>query len=116
VFSFQRPGGILDTISPGVGGILVRELFNGVRVLCWCFLTCGTVYKHFGNDTISVVSFLAGPPSFYTANLDVARQVAGGALRTSFIKPENASTPLLYDLSNHCLATSYLSALIVYGE
>jgi len=53
------------------------------------------VYKRFGNDTISLVAFLAGPPSFYTANLDVARQVAGGGHKTSFIKPEDASRALL---------------------
>ncbi|KAF9531001.1 cytochrome P450 [Crepidotus variabilis] len=53
-----------------------------------------TNYAH-GTDTFSVVSFLIGEPCFYTANLDVLRQVAGGSHKTSFLKPEHHSIILL---------------------
>ncbi|KDR80361.1 hypothetical protein GALMADRAFT_242750 [Galerina marginata CBS 339.88] len=54
-----------------------------------------TLYKRFGNDTISIVPFMFGPTGVYTSNLDIARQVIGGGHKTSFIKPENMSRALL---------------------
>ncbi|KAG5634271.1 hypothetical protein H0H81_002585, partial [Sphagnurus paluster] len=52
-------------------------------------------YQSYRNETVSVVPFIAGSPAIYTSNLDVARQVAGGGHKTSFIKPESASRALL---------------------
>lgn len=48
-----------------------------------------------GSDTISLVPFLAGAPSFYTSNIDVLRQVASSSGGRSFIKPESAGQSLL---------------------
>ncbi|KAG5641736.1 hypothetical protein DXG03_004308 [Asterophora parasitica] len=42
-----------------------------------------------------MVPFISGIPGIYTSNLDVARQVAAGGHKTSFIKPESASQALL---------------------
>ncbi|KAF8155579.1 cytochrome P450 [Crassisporium funariophilum] len=54
-----------------------------------------TIYKKYGNETVSLVPYIVGVPTFYTSNLDVARQVAGGGHKTSFIKPQSASLALL---------------------
>ncbi|PPQ65337.1 hypothetical protein CVT26_000052 [Gymnopilus dilepis] len=53
------------------------------------------LYKRFGHDTFSVVSFVTGPSGFYSANLDIARQVAIGGHKTSFVKPRDMSRALL---------------------
>ncbi|KAF8966623.1 cytochrome P450 [Flammula alnicola] len=53
------------------------------------------MYKRFGSETISLVPFLIGPPTFYTSNLDVARQVASSSGGRSFYKPETASRSIL---------------------
>ena len=55
-----------------------------------------TVYRKYGNDTISIVPFMAGHSQLYTANLDVARQVVGGGIKGSWIKPERVSRSILY--------------------
>ncbi|KAF9481644.1 cytochrome P450 [Pholiota conissans] len=54
-----------------------------------------TLYQRFGHDTISFIPFLVGPPTLYTANLDVTRQVASSSGGRSFIKPEITSRSLL---------------------
>ncbi|RDB29811.1 hypothetical protein Hypma_014185 [Hypsizygus marmoreus] len=54
-----------------------------------------TFYKEFQNENVSIVPFISGVPSIFTSNLDVARQVAAGGHKTSFIKPESASRALL---------------------
>jgi hypothetical protein len=54
-----------------------------------------TVYKKYGSENVSMVPFLAGLPSIYTTNIDVARQVAVGRHKTSFKKPEESSKALL---------------------
>ncbi|KAF9051514.1 cytochrome P450 [Panaeolus papilionaceus] len=54
-----------------------------------------TLYKRFNRDTFTLVPFIFGPPTFYTSNLDVARQVIGGGHKTSFVKPESSSQILL---------------------
>ncbi|KAG6812865.1 hypothetical protein H0H92_015793 [Tricholoma furcatifolium] len=54
-----------------------------------------TFYKRYGNENVSMVPFISGIPGIYTCNLDVARQVASGGHKTSFIKPESASRALL---------------------
>ncbi|PPQ91914.1 hypothetical protein CVT25_001285 [Psilocybe cyanescens] len=53
------------------------------------------VYKPFAHDTISVVPYLVGSPSFYTGNVDVARQVSVGGHKCSFHKPTEASLAFL---------------------
>ncbi|KAF9448129.1 cytochrome P450 [Macrolepiota fuliginosa MF-IS2] len=54
-----------------------------------------TLYKRFRSEVISLVPLISGDPSFYTNNLDVARQVIVGGHKTSFVKPEYASRILL---------------------
>ncbi|KJA20056.1 hypothetical protein HYPSUDRAFT_68834 [Hypholoma sublateritium FD-334 SS-4] len=54
-----------------------------------------SLYTRFGNDTISLVPFFFGPPTFYTSNLDIVRQVAASSGGKSFIKPKSASQSLL---------------------
>jgi hypothetical protein len=53
------------------------------------------VYKRFNAETISVLPLLLGRPSIYTSNLDVARQVVAGGVKSHWIKPEDASEVLL---------------------
>ena len=59
-------------------------------------------YKHYGNDTVSYVPFLLGPPAFYTANLDVLRQVASSSGGRSFYKSPASSGALLYASKKIC--------------
>ncbi|KAG6901989.1 hypothetical protein C0995_005948 [Termitomyces sp. Mi166 len=54
-----------------------------------------TFYKHYQSENVSMVPFISGIPGIYTSNLDVARQVAGGGHKSSFIKPQSASRALL---------------------
>ncbi|KAF8191805.1 cytochrome P450 [Pholiota molesta] len=54
-----------------------------------------TLYKRYGNDTISLVPLLAGPPAFYTSNIDVTRQVASSSGGRSFAKPDSINRTLL---------------------
>ncbi|KAG6850123.1 hypothetical protein H0H93_000745 [Arthromyces matolae] len=54
-----------------------------------------TFYRRFQSENVSIVPFLSGIPVIYTNNLDVARQVASGGHKSSFIKPESASQSLL---------------------
>ncbi|KAH9478750.1 Cytochrome P450 monooxygenase 124 [Psilocybe cubensis] len=57
-------------------------------------------YKPFPNDTISVVPYLVGSPTFYTTNVDVARQVSGGGHKCSFYKtPESSAAFLLWGMN-----------------
>jgi len=53
------------------------------------------VYGKYNAETISILPFLAGNPSIYTSNLDVARQVVAGGVQSHWIKPEDASQGLL---------------------
>ncbi|KAF9529862.1 cytochrome P450 [Crepidotus variabilis] len=66
------------------GAILPTTWWNPGYLFLWNWRH--TNYTQFGVDTFSVVPFIAGSPSFYTANLDVLRQVAGGGHKTSFAK------------------------------
>lgn len=52
---------------------------------------CFQVYNHFGNSTISLVPFIAGPPTIITADLDVARQVSTNKGMKTFEKPDSAN-------------------------
>lgn len=88
----QQPGGILVIYLPGLGGaqvghreILRRQFLTSIRI----------DYTRFGNDTFGAVSWMFGPHGLYTANMDVARQILGGGHKTSFVKPEKASTAVL---------------------
>ncbi|KJA21381.1 hypothetical protein HYPSUDRAFT_77809 [Hypholoma sublateritium FD-334 SS-4] len=55
------------------------------------------IYKCYENDTISFVPMLLGPPTFYTSNLEVARQLVSGTNSArSFHKPEAASKTILH--------------------
>ncbi|KAJ7600422.1 cytochrome P450 [Mycena floridula] len=51
------------------------------------------LYKE--GESFSVVPFLCGPVGLYTSNLEIAKQVIVGGHKTSFIKPESMSRPLL---------------------
>ncbi|KAF4618306.1 hypothetical protein D9613_011546 [Agrocybe pediades] len=76
---------------PGV--LLPTSWWNPGYLFPWYWRD--SAYKRYGNDTISVVPFLAGPTGFYTSNLDVARQVITGAHRCSFFKHENSTQAFL---------------------
>ncbi|KAF9553104.1 cytochrome P450 [Agrocybe pediades] len=76
---------------PGV--ILPTSWWNPGYLFPWYWRD--SAYKRYGNDTISVVPFLAGPTGFYTSNLDVARQVITGAHKCSFFKHENSTQAFL---------------------
>lgn len=54
------------------------------------------VYKRFGFDTISVVSFISGAPAFYTADLSVARQVLQPSEGRSYWKSEVSVSAIMY--------------------
>ena len=58
-------------------------------------LTAYAVYRKYGSENVAIVPFIAGVPTIYTTNLDIARQVVPGLHKTSFKKPEGASRALL---------------------
>ncbi|CCM03425.1 uncharacterized protein FIBRA_05556 [Fibroporia radiculosa] len=70
--------GILNPLNSGLTWLWMKRSFD--------------FYEQFGTDTISMVPFIAGKPQFYTANVDVARQVVGGGAQAAWIKPPS---PLL---------------------
>lgn len=53
------------------------------------------VYKSYGSDTISIVPIVVGDPYIMTANLEVAKQVIGGGVKSPYFKPEEMSQALL---------------------
>jgi hypothetical protein len=53
------------------------------------------VYKKNNAETISILPWLMGNPNIYTSNLDVARQIVAGGVKSVWIKPEDASMTLL---------------------
>ena len=92
--SFRPPGGILAYTLRGIGGTPVRDLKN--IIYSAQSRQALQVYKSYESDTISCVPILLGPPTFYTSNLDVARQlVSGSSAGRSFNKPEAASKTIL---------------------
>ena len=58
-------------------------------------LTIYAVYRKYRSENISIVPFIAGIPSVYTTNLDIARQVLPGLHKTSFKKPEPSTRGFL---------------------
>ncbi|KAF9529864.1 cytochrome P450 [Crepidotus variabilis] len=75
------------TDFPGV--VLPTTWWNPGYLFLWKWRFSN--YAQFGVDTFSVVPFVVGKPSFYTANIDVLRQVVGGGHKTSFAKGEHQS-------------------------
>ncbi|GLB42781.1 putative cytochrome P450 [Lyophyllum shimeji] len=75
------------------GAVLPTTRWNpGLRFpWLWRF----TFYKRYQSENVSIVPFISGVPGIYTSNLDVARQVAAGGHKSSFVKPESASQALL---------------------
>ena len=69
---------------------LIAVPMTDIVMLLFC-----VVYKKFNAETISILPFLIGNPSVYTSNLDVARQVVAGGVKSHWIKPEDASMSLL---------------------
>ncbi|KAH8829037.1 cytochrome P450, partial [Flagelloscypha sp. PMI_526] len=55
-----------------------------------------SVYKRFNSDVVALRVWFKGIPEIYTNNIDVARQVAVGGHKTSYLKPELASRALLF--------------------
>jgi len=53
------------------------------------------VYKQCNAETIWILPFLTGKPTVYTSNLDVARQVVTGGVKSHWIKPEDGSRGML---------------------
>lgn len=49
------------------------------------------LYSAYGTDTISIVPYINGRAEFFTANLDVIRQVVAGGIKSPWIKPEAGS-------------------------
>ncbi|KAJ7185586.1 cytochrome P450 [Mycena filopes] len=47
------------------------------------------------NETVHMTPLISGGPGLWTSNLDIARQVAAGGHKTSFVKPELASGAFL---------------------
>ncbi|PPQ81934.1 hypothetical protein CVT25_013782 [Psilocybe cyanescens] len=68
------------------GAIIPTSWWNPGLHFTW--LWRDSVYKRFGFDTISVVSFISGAPAFYTADLSVARQVLQPSEGRSYWKSE----------------------------
>ncbi|KAF8626099.1 hypothetical protein AX15_005083 [Amanita polypyramis BW_CC] len=82
----------LGTLSlPGL--ILPSTWWNPGTFFTWA--NRFKLYKQYGTDTISVVPFVVGAPSFYSSNLEVIRQIASNGPNASFIKPEFGSGALL---------------------
>ncbi|KIM47101.1 hypothetical protein M413DRAFT_64094 [Hebeloma cylindrosporum] len=81
----------------GLPGALLRTTWWNPIGFDYLWIWRNSLYKDYGSDTISVVPFgpTTGGPAIFSANLDVARQVAGGGHKSSFFKPENASRALL---------------------
>ncbi|CAA7270197.1 unnamed protein product [Cyclocybe aegerita] len=92
------PGFRVPFYPLGVPGFLLPSTWWNPAIH-WTWNWRHTVYKQYGNDTISVAPFVIGPASFYSANLDVARQVAGGEHKTSFVKPKKATSVPTYSIS-----------------
>lgn len=92
VLCYQQLGGILVFVLHGFGKILVRCALEA----CFSMILIGTttVYKRFGFDTISAVSFISGPPTLYTANINVARQVLQPSKGRSYWKSPTSVKPL----------------------
>ncbi|KAH8831638.1 cytochrome P450 [Flagelloscypha sp. PMI_526] len=53
-------------------------------------------YRRFNSDVVALRPWLTSKPELYTNNVDVLRQVAVGSHKTSWWKPEEASTALSY--------------------
>ncbi|ETW77975.1 hypothetical protein HETIRDRAFT_420783 [Heterobasidion irregulare TC 32-1] len=54
-----------------------------------------TFYRKWGSEVVSIVPFLSGRPTLYTSNIDVARQVVAGGIKSPWIKPESASQAMM---------------------
>ena len=59
-------------------------------------LTIYAVYRKYGSESVSIVPFIAGVPSIYTTNLEIARQVVPGLHKTGFRKPRYSARVLLW--------------------
>ncbi|KAF8637877.1 hypothetical protein AX17_002500 [Amanita inopinata Kibby_2008] len=75
------------------GALLPTTWWNPGNFFTWADRF--TLYKQYGTDTITIVSFMANAPSIYTSNLEVIRQIAPNGPRASFIKPIIGSKALL---------------------
>jgi hypothetical protein len=76
--------------------------------------TIWTVYRRYGNDTISLVPLFAGPPAFYTSNIDVTRQVASSSGGRSFAKPDSINRTLLYVLPSSLIPIFLIIEILNY--
>ncbi|KAJ3550511.1 hypothetical protein NM688_g5063 [Phlebia brevispora] len=78
------------------GGALPSTWWNPGTDLIW--LKRFELYRMYGSDTVSIVPFLSGHAQLFSANLDVARQVVAGGLKSAWIKPERVSRGLMYKM------------------
>lgn len=91
VLSFLRQLGIQVWTGHGSGDHSVSAtLANRLGAY---LMSNNTVYKRYKSDIISVVPFVFGAPSLYTASLDVAKQVLSGSDR--YIKGPDSQLALL---------------------
>ncbi|KAF9525621.1 cytochrome P450 [Crepidotus variabilis] len=89
------PGFRVPFFPLGMPGVMIpTSWWNPGYYFTWQWKT--TNYTRFGNDTFSLVPFLVGPPTIYTATLEVARQSIGGGHKTSFAKADQFQPALLY--------------------
>ncbi|KAF8075089.1 cytochrome P450 [Lyophyllum atratum] len=63
--------------------------------LNWSWLQRRTAYFDHNHDVISIVPVLSGPSMYYTASLDVMRQVLSAEGKTHLIKPRDLTSVLL---------------------
>ncbi|KAF8138092.1 cytochrome P450, partial [Mycena galopus ATCC 62051] len=54
-----------------------------------------SMYPYARHETVHLVPVFAGIPGLWTSNMDIARQIAGGGHRSSFIKPPASTITLL---------------------
>lgn len=91
------PGGLLPTSKFNLGLDFLWNMRFDCKHMSAChhldltkFPIC-IVYKKCKSETISIIPWLIGKPNVYTSNLDVARQVVAGGIKSQWIKPEDAS-------------------------
>ena len=94
------PGAVIPTTwwNPGVNLIWIKRLsrkYRSARLNVTSEIAVSVVYQDHGLDTISIVPAISGRAQLYSANLDVAKQVVAGGVKSPWTKPERVSQGLL---------------------
>ncbi|KAF8447273.1 cytochrome P450 [Boletus edulis BED1] len=77
------------------GGVLPATWWNPGFTFVWNWRKDRNVYRRFGRDTTSIVSFVHGSPMIFTRSLEVGRQVLTGGLE-KFDKSPDLKGPFSY--------------------